>query len=175
MKRCLIVVDMQRDFVTGALGFQAAVDVEDAIARKIEQYRDRGDEVVFTLDMHETNYLQTQEGRHLPVPHCIRGTEGARLTPRMEAYRQTDTPVFEKDTFGSTALADFLRTHPYESIELCGVVSYMCVLSNAVLAKAAQSEAEIRIDARCLAGPDASLHEKALDLMEGLQMQILYR
>ncbi len=162
MKRCLVVVDMQRDFVTGALGFQGAADIEKAVAEKIEQYRSRGDEVVFTLDTHQADYLQTQEGRHLP-------------TPRLAPYCTEQTPVFEKGTFGSMALADFLQAHPYESIELCGVVSHMCVLSNAVLAKAAQSEAEICIDARCVASPDAALHEKALDLMEGLQMNILHR
>lgn len=175
MKRCLVVVDMQRDFVTGALGFQGAADIEEAVAQKIEQYRNRGDEVVFTLDTHQADYLQTQEGRRLPTPHCLRGTEGAALTPRLAPYCTEQTPVFEKGTFGSMALADFLQAHPYESIELCGVVSHMCVLSNAVLAKAAQSEAEICIDARCVASPDAALHEKALDLMEGLHMNILHR
>ncbi len=175
MKQCLIVVDMQRDFVTGALGFTGAAAIEDAIAEKIEQYRNNGGEVVFTLDTHEDDYMQTQEGRHLPIPHCLRGSQGAALTPRLAPYCLSDTPVFEKGTFGSMALADFLRTHRYERIELCGVVSHMCVLSNAVLAKAAQSEAEICIDAQCVASPDAALHEKALDIMEGLHMHIQHR
>lgn len=172
MKRCLIVVDFQNDFVTGSLGFPKAEKLTPAIAQKIEEYRASGDVILFTFDTHDVTYLDTQEGTHLPVEHCIRGTDGHRLHPDIEKLRLPDDLCFKKASFGSAELMDYLREHHFKSIELCGLVSNICVLSNAVLAKTAQPETPILIDVRCTAGADPALHEAALQVMQGLQMQL---
>lgn len=185
MKRLLVVVDFQKDFVDGALGFAGAEALEGPIADKIAAYRDRGDEVVFTLDTHERGYLETQEGRLLPIEHCMRGTDGHALYGTVaDAVRASDE-VFDKPAFGSAGLFDWLRTaqraadelgaRPFESIELVGLVSNICVISNAVLAKTACPEVPIIVDAACTASFDGALNEKALDVMEGLQMQVVNR
>lgn len=172
MKKLLIVVDYQNDFVSGTLGFPEARALEDALCAKIEKYRAAGDDIVCTLDTHGDDYLQTQEGRKLPVAHCLHGTEGWKLYGRTAALLE-DYPKFEKPVFGSAALFDYLRKIPYASIELCGVVSNICVLSNAVLARTAQPETEILVDAACVASADPSLNEAALAVLKGLQVEIL--
>ncbi len=175
MKKLLIVVDYQKDFVSGSLGFHGAKALEDAICKKIEDYLANGQDILFTFDTHGEDYLQTQEGRNLPVAHCLQGTEGWKLYGKAAAYQKDAVACLNKCTFGSVELADYLREHSYDAVELAGVVSNICVISNAVIAKAALPQAEILIDARCTASNDPSLHEKALDVMEGLQMKIINR
>lgn len=133
MKKLLIVVDYQNDFVSGSLGFEAAKRIEDAVCEKIRAYQAAGDDVVYTLDTHGPSYAGTQEGRKLPVAHCLRGTTGWELYGKA-AELLRGCPAFEKPVFGSAALFDWLRGREYAGIELCGVVSNICVLSNAVLA-----------------------------------------
>ena len=185
MKRLLIVVDYQNDFVDGALGFKGAELLDAPISRKIQEYREAGDTVCFTFDTHHQDYLETQEGRKLPIPHCIDGSEGHKLYGAVaDELHETDS-VFNKPTFGSTALfsrlmklqeiADGLGTQPFESIELVGLVSNMCVLSNAVIARTACPNTPIIVDAACTAAPDPAMNEKALDIMEGLQIEVLNR
>jgi len=173
MKRALIVVDYQRDFVTGSLGFPGAVALAERIAKKIAAYHKSGDVVLFTMDTHTDNYLNTQEGKHLPVPHCIKGTAGHTLVPEVAEQVEPQDLFFEKDTFGSTNLFVYLRTQQYASIELVGVVSSICVLSNAVLCKTALPEVPILVDSSCIAAPDPTLQEAAILMMKNLQMQIL--
>lgn len=174
-EKLLIVVDYQKDFVDGALGFPGAEKLDAAIAAKIDAYHKAGDVVVFTYDTHRKNYLKTQEGRKLPVEHCICGTEGWALYGKTAEAQGADDLCFQKPTFPSLELADYLTEEDFTSIELVGLVSHMCVLSNAVMAKAAAPEAEIIIDAACTASFDKTLHEKALDVMEALQMTVIHR
>ena len=175
-KNLLLVVDYQADFVDGALGFPGAEQLDGPIAAKIAAYRERGDDVAFTLDTHGLDYPDTQEGRRLPVPHCLRETPGWALYGQTGgALEPGRDKVVEKPAFPSLELGEWLRGQGYVRIELVGLVSYLCVLSNAVVAKAALPEAEIVIDAACTAGPDPALHEKALDLMEALQMTVMNR
>lgn len=171
MKKLLIVVDYQKDFVDGALGFPGAETLAEKIQAKIAAYRQAGDEVVFTLDTHREDYLQTQEGRNLPVPHCLEGSEGWELYPPLKAL--PGEKVFRKPAFGSAELFDHLRGERYESIEIVGLVSSICVISNAVLAKTAQPETLIVIPSDCTAGFDKELHDAALKVMAGLQMQVI--
>lgn len=175
MRRILVVVDYQNDFVSGSLGFNKAVELERAIAQKIEQYKQNGDEVVFTLDTHNYNYLQTQEGRNLPVPHCLKNTEGWSLYGKIASFCDDTSKRFEKITFGSLELAEYLAKKEYDYVELIGVVSNICVISNAILAKAALPEAEIVVDASCTASFDESLNNKALDVMQGMQIKVINR
>lgn len=173
--RLLIVVDYQKDFVDGALGFPGAELLDLRIAAKIRAYHEANDAVVFTMDTHRKNYLNTQEGRKLPVAHCICGTSGWELYGETAKQQREADLCFQKPTFPSLELADFITEEEFESIELVGLVSHMCVLSNAVMAKSAAPEAEILIDAACTDSFDKELHEKALDLMEALQMTVLNR
>lgn len=185
MKRLLIVVDYQNDFVDGALGFEGAELLDGRIAAKIDEYRDASDHVCFTLDTHHKNYLETQEGQKLPIPHCIEGSEGHDLYGEVAKRLHDSDSVFLKPTFGSSALferlvkrqavATELGTLPFASIELVGLVSNMCVLSNAVMARAACPDVPIIVDASCTAAPDPEMHEKALDVLEGLQIEVINR
>jgi len=175
MNRCLIVVDYQNDFVTGSLGFHAAQAIEEEIAKKIVEYRMSGDEILFTFDTHNSAYLVSREGRYLPVPHCIGGTEGHKLYGKVGELVSEDDWCFIKYTFGSDALYDFLKEHRYSSIELVGVVTNICVISNAVLARTAQPETDISVDASCCASNDLRLGQAALDVMESLHIDITGR
>lgn len=175
MRKLLIVVDYQNDFVTGSLGFPKAAALEQGIAGKIKEYKAHGGDVVFTLDTHGEDYSHTQEGRNLPVQHCTRGSEGWKLYGAVAPLCDDSTPRFEKGAFGSLALANYLAGKDYEAIELVGVVSNICVISNAVLAKAALPEARVIVDAACTASHDGRLNEAALDVMQGLQIEVLNR
>lgn len=172
MKKCLIVVDYQIDFVSGSLGFEKAKTLDDKIADKIEIYRKNGDEIIFTFDTHQSNYLETSEGKNLPVPHCIENTDGHKLYGKTASMQKDNDKCFYKPTFGSTELFDYLRQNEFDSIELCGVVSNICVISNAVLAKTAQPETQILVDADCVASNDDDLNTSALNVMRSLQIEI---
>ena len=185
MKRLLIVVDYQNDFVDGALGFPGAEMLDEPIAAKIEEYRAAGDKVVFTFDTHKRDYLQTQEGRNLPIEHCIVGTPGHALYGKVgKAFRDSDE-AFYKPAFGSAELFQWLAGaqraanevggQPFTSIELVGLVSNICVISNAVLAKAACPEVPVIVDAACTASNDPAMNEAALDVMAGLQIRVINR
>ena len=176
-KKLLIVVDYQKDFVDGALGNPAAAAIEENIVNKIAEYRALGEggQVIFTYDTHGENYMETQEGANLPVPHCIRGTEGWELYGKVAAMKNDDDVSFAKVTFGSIELGDYLKDKgdEYESVELCGVVTNICVISNMVIAKAAMPEVPIILDASCCASNDPELESKAYDVMEVLQAKVI--
>lgn len=171
----LVVIDMQHDFVDGALGSAEAQAIVDAVAERAASFDGT---VVFTLDTHGADYSETQEGRNLPVPHCIRGTHGWNLVPALEAVRtERDAHVFEKPTFGSTELAHWLasehRTAPIDSIELCGLCTDICVVSNALLIKAALPEVPLTVNPALCAGVTPAAHEAALATMRSCQVHIV--
>ena len=172
MKQILIIVDMQNDFIDGALGTKEAVAIVPKVEDKIRNF---DGEVFFTRDTHETWYLETQEGKNLPVPHCIRGTEGWQIRKELDALRKTE-PI-DKETFGSTDLAaDLLALHEDEeigSITLVGLCTDICVISNALLLKATLPEAPIYVDAACCAGVTPESHENALKAMETCQIKVM--
>jgi len=174
MKRILIVVDYQNDFVDGALGFPGAELLDDGISRKIRDYQDRGDMIVYTLDTHQENYLATEEGRNLPVEHCLLGSNGHALYGKTGLLARGGR-FFPKDTFGSRDLLSFLAEGGFEEVLLVGLVSNICVLSNAVIAKTALPNARIIVDASCTRSFDPELHEKALDVLVGIQVSVINR
>ncbi|AEC02326.1 cysteine hydrolase family protein [Parasphaerochaeta coccoides] len=175
MKQVLIVVDFQNDFVTGTLGFPGATKLEGPIVEKIKQFKDAGDDVIFTLDTHQEDYRGTEEGRNLPIEHCIKGTPGWELYGKVADCVDAASVIFEKPTFGSMSLARHLAEKRYNRVELIGLVSNICVLANALLAKAALPDAHVVVDARCTASGDASLHEKALDILAGVHVEVIGR
>ena len=172
----LIVVDMQNDFVSGALGTPEAGEIVPYVVGRVVDGINRGEEILFTRDTHGSDYLDTQEGRKLPVPHCLMNTEGWQLYGKTgQALDKSRDTVICKPTFPSLWLANWLKEQGYDRVELAGLVSYLCVLSNAIMVKAALPEAEIVVDASCTAGPDPDLHAKGLDVMEALQITVLNR
>ena len=174
MKKLLIVVDMQKDFIDGALGTPEAVAIVDNAVRKIEEFD--GD-VIVTYDTHSENYMDTREGKNLPVPHCIKGTEGWMLDKKIQAAVDKKAAVaIEKPTFGSISLPEYIRENynPSEiEIELIGLCTDICVVSNALLLKASFPEITIKVNADCCAGVTPESHTAAITTMKMCQIEIV--
>ena len=194
MKKLLIVVDMQNDFVSGALGSPQAEAIVPQVKAKIQEYKNRGDEVIFTRDTHAEDYLKTQEGKYLPVKHCITGTEGHRIISELDTE---NCLIIDKPAFGSLELAKIIAGEDgggqrsdernnsrwstdrdisvcgYDEIELCGLCTDICVVSNALILKAGFPETKISVDAACCAGVSNESHEAALLTMKMCHISIL--
>ena len=172
MKNYLIVVDMQNDFIDGSLGTKEAEAIVPNVRERIKQFDGT---VLFTRDTHGENYLQTQEGRNLPVPHCIKGTDGWQIHFELDALRKT-API-DKVTFGSAELgfklAEMNAENPIGSITLIGLCTDICVISNAMIVKAFLPEVPVRVDASCCAGVTPESHENALAAMKCCQIEII--
>ena len=171
--KALIIVDYQYDFVDGTLGFPGASDLEGPIVDKIMKAKSEGRDIYYTMDCHGSDYLKTQEGKRLPVEHC-NTPEGMELYGRLSDLSK-DAKVIRKPSFGSSELFDIMRDKDYDEVELCGLVTNICVISNAVLVKTALPEAKVVVDAKCVGGGDKILNDKALDVMAGLQIEIINR
>ena len=172
--KVLIVVDMQNDFIDGALGTPEACRIVESVKEKIKSFEGT---VIFTRDTHYSDYLNTQEGRNLPVKHCIRGTEGWEIRPELEQIRkEKGMPVYDKPGFGSRELAEELaRVHladPIEEVELCGLCTDICVIVNALVIKAFLPEVPLCVDASCCAGVTPESHANALAAMRMCQISI---
>ncbi len=175
-----VLVDYQKDFVSGSLGFEKAQELDCKIADRIRRAYAEGETVICTMDTHCKNYLQTQEGKKLPVPHCIEESEGWQVfgeTRKALEDGEHPAPIYvKKPTFGSKKLGEVLEELVGNAacrIELGGVVTNMCVLSNAVIAKAFLPEAEIVVNSQLCASFDEALHTAALDVMKNMQMTII--
>ena len=174
MKKLLIVVDMQKDFVDGALGSKEAVAIVDNVVNKIKSF---GGDVIVTYDTHFENYLETQEGKNLPVPHCIKGTDGWKLNEKVQAVLDgREYAAIEKPTFGSTELPEYIKANYGTTeldIELVGLCTDICVVSNALLLKANFLEAKVSVDASCCAGVTVDSHNAALTTMKMCQVNVI--
>ena len=172
MQDILVVVDMQNDFIDGALGTKEAAAIVSAVEQKIRNFQGR---VFFTRDTHDSGYLETQEGRKLPVPHCIRDTEGWQIHPTLEALRTK--PAIDKPVFGSVSLGEALfaadREEQVRSVTFVGLCTDICVISNALLARSFLPEAEIVVDAACCAGVTPDSHRTALKAMRACQILVV--
>ncbi len=168
--KLLAVIDMQNDFIDGALGTPEAVRIVENVCAKIDEYLGRGDRVVFTRDTHPENYLETQEGKKLPVEHCIKGTFGWEISKKV--YR-ADCPVIDKPTFGSLELAEYAAgLADLEEIEVIGLCTDICVISNVMILKAKLPEVPITVDASCCAGVTPQSHANALEAMKMCQVEV---
>ena len=173
MRKLLIVIDMQNDFIDAALGTKEAVSIVDAVKEKIRSYP--AEDVIATMDTHGENYMDTQEGKYLPVPHCIRGTEGWKIRPDI-AELLKGAKIYEKPTFGSVKMAADLKALSEKEeieLELIGLCTDICVASNALLLKAVMPEVKISVDPACCAGVTPEKHEAALETMRSCQIQVL--
>lgn len=173
----LIVVDMQNDFVTGSLG---TVEARAIVPSVIEKVRNFDGNIIFTLDTHQENYLSTQEGKNLPVKHCIENTEGWHLIKELDEFqREHHLPCYKKNTFASKELAEHLysanKENPITSIELIGLCTDICVVSNALMIKGFLPEIPIYVDSFCCAGVTKEKHEAALKTMESCQICVISR
>ena len=168
----LIVVDMQKDFVDGALGTKEAIAIVPNVVEKVKNFEGK---VLFTRDTHHENYMETQEGKNLPVPHCIKGTEGFELVSELKALCGSE-PI-DKPTFGSAYLGQMLleenEKEKIDSITLIGLCTDICVISNAFVIKAFLPEVPITVDASCCAGVTPESHLRALASMKTCQIQII--
>lgn len=170
-KQVLVVVDMQKDFINGALG---TAEAEEIVARVEDRIKNFKGEVIFTRDTHFENYSMTQEGRKLPVPHCIKNTAGWQLDARMEKLRTPEMKIFDKPTFGSVELAEYLgKKEGLDSVTLIGLCTDICVISNALLIKAFLPEVKIVVEEKCCAGVTPESHHNALEAMKMCQIEIV--
>ena len=169
MSKILIVVDMQNDFIDGALGTKEAVSIVPYVKDIIESFDGK---VYFTRDTHFENYMETQEGANLPVPHCIKGTDGWQIRAELDALRRTE--AIDKLTFGSSALVDVLKAEKdIESITFVGLCTDICVISNAMVVKAFFPELPLIVDAKGCAGVSPDSHQRALEAMKVCQIKII--
>ena len=169
--KVLAIIDMQKDFIDGALGTKEAVAIVPKVAARLAQAWADGETVVFTRDTHHADYLLTQEGRKLPVPHCLEGTDGWQIDA---ALAVEDAPIFDKPGFGSPALIEYLRSLPaLEGVEFIGLCTDICVITNAMMTKGALPEVPLSVRADCCAGVTAQSHETALQAMWMCQISIV--
>lgn len=166
MKKTLIVIDMQNDFIDGSLGTAEAVAVVENVQRKIAEYKSEGAEIIFTRDTHGENYLETPEGKKLPVVHCVEGTQGWQISDKLD-WKGCD--IIDKPSFGWTRWNE----RSFDDIELVGLCTDICVVSNALILKAQFPEAEITVDASCCAGVTPETHKAALATMKMCQINVI--
>lgn len=165
----LIVVDMQNDFIDGALGTAEAVSIVPYVKSVIENFDGK---VLFTRDTHFENYMETQEGKNLPVPHCIKGTDGWQIRTELDALRKTE--AIDKVTFGSKDLVEILKNEgDIESITFVGLCTDICVISNVMIVKAFYPETPLIVDAKACAGVTPESHTNALNAMKMCQVKVI--
>lgn len=166
--KILCVIDMQNDFIDGALGSKEAEAIVENVKAKIELYRKNGDTVIFTRDTHSEDYMNTQEGKNLPVPHCIKGSKGWEISEKLDT---ASDKIIDKPTFGSFELAEYISTlADVDEIELIGLCTDICVISNAMILKARFTETPIKVDSSCCAGVTPESHANALGAMKMCQI-----
>ena len=178
--KVLVVVDMQKDFVDGALGSPEAQAIVPNVATKVKEYAEMENGlVVYTRDTHFANYMDTREGRYLPVPHCILETEGWEIVPEV-LNDQAAAVIFNKDTFGYSAIAEEIGYivngelgQEIDSIEVCGLCTDICVVSNALILKASFPDIPFVVDSACCAGVTPEKHEAALEVMRSCQIEVV--
>lgn len=165
----LVVVDMQIDFITGTLGSELAMAIVPKVVEKVKNFDGR---VIFTRDTHFDDYMNTQEGKNLPISHCIKDSDGWQICDELKPYVNI---VVDKLTFGSIELPELIESfgEPIEKIELCGLCTDICVISNAMVLKAAFPEVPIAVDSKCSAGVTVESHNVALDAMRAVQIEII--
>ena len=170
MSKILIVIDMQNDFIDGVLGSKEAIAIVPNVQKKIEEYRSRGDKIIFTRDTHFIDYLHTLEGKHLPYPHCLAATHGWKI--RDGLFNEETDDVIQKYSFGYNRWNEYFFSDQDE-IELIGLCTDICVVSNALILRADYPDTEITVDASCCAGTTPENHKAALQVMKSCQINVI--
>ena len=164
--KTLIVIDMQNDFIDGSLGTEEAVGIVEKVKAKIQEYKDHGDRIIFTRDTHHDNYMETNEGKHLPVVHCIEGTEGWQIR---DGLYVEGSEIINKPSFGFTGWVNY----EFDEVELVGLCTDICVVSNALIIKALFPEIKVNVDSSCCAGVTPESHDAALKTMQMCQVEVI--
>lgn len=174
MKKLLIVIDYQIDFVNGSLGSKRTEAIYSNVLNKVNEFIANGDNIIFTKDTHYENYISTLEGKYLPVPHCILGTEGHKLFGKLEEIAK-NYPAIEKETFPGIKLVDFLREkdEEFSEIQICGILTDICVISNAILVKSIYPNTPIKIIKNCCATTNDKIENETYDVMTSLQFELI--
>lgn len=172
-KRLLVVVDYQNDFISGSLGFEKAQKIGVKIAQKLKRATESDIDIVFTADQHTKDYLQSREGKHLPIIHCQKDTWGAEISSEIQQYLSKAKKIFYKDTFGSAELGQFLAENDYTEIEICGLVAQICVLSNIVICQTYAKNAEIYVDLTAIASNLPQIENSFETYLKQLQVNII--
>lgn len=171
MKKLLIVIDYQNDFVDGALGFEGAEKLEQKLLKRIEKAKSENEDIIFTKDVHSKDYMETEEGKYLPIPHCIEGTPGCEFYGKIKEAAE-GYPVFGKGAFSSIDLGIYLKDKKYDEITLVGLVSYICVLCNAIIVKAALPNAHIIVEKNLTDAADKKAQEIGFEALRNIQVEI---
>ena len=172
MKRLYVVVDMQKDFIDGSLGTREAQEMLPRMVDRLTEIQARKDtDIIFTMDTHGSDYLETQEGKNLPVQHCIKGTDGWQIAAALQVFAERAVAIVEKPSFGYIGWQDIGKG--YDEITMGGLCTDICVISNAMLLKAFFPEIRLRIDSTCCAGVTADSHNNAVQSMKMCQMDII--
>ena len=171
MRKALLIIDMQKDFINGALGTKEAQAIVKNVLNRVEKAKKEKMDIIFTKDTHYDNYLETQEGKKLPVKHCIEGTDGWELCEELKKY-ETSENLYKKNTFGCVELAQDIKDN-YDEVELVGLCTDICVISNAMLIKAFNPEITIKVIQDCCAGVTPDSHKNALEAMKMCQIEII--
>ncbi len=171
MKKLLIVVDYQNDFVNGSLGFEGADKIEDYIVNKIQEFENNNDDVIFTLDTHNSSYFSLIEGKKLPIEHCIKGTKGHDVYGKVYEYSKNHLNI-EKNAFGSTKLVEYLSNNKYSEIYLVGLVSSICVFSNAVIARSSSPSSKVIVLRKGTSSYDLEMQEKSFAVLNNLHIDV---
>ncbi|MBU0278016.1 MULTISPECIES: isochorismatase family protein [unclassified Gemella] len=172
-EKLLVVVDYQKDFVDGSLGFSEAEKIEAVIENKIKDYLEKNQDIIFTLDTHKEDYFETREGKHIPVEHCKKDTEGHQVHGHINQYLNQAKRIFEKESFGSIDLAKYISKSQYKEVEFCGLVSNICVLSNIVLTQSYHKDIEIRVDLEATASNKELVNKTLKEYLQALGVKIL--
>lgn len=177
MSKLLVVIDMQNDFITGSLGTKEAEGIVEQVVEKIESYKNEGHKIIYTRDTHGADYLNTSEGKQLPVEHCIKETWGWHLEETIQKTVISQSQIYDKGTFGCVELGEKIKAlseeEPCLEVELVGLCTDICVVSNALLIKAYAPEIPITVDSACCAGVTPESHKTALDTMKMCQIQVI--
>ena len=171
MKKCLVVIDMQNDFISGSLGSEEAKKIVPKVKARIDKALSEGEDVYFTKDTHEDNYMETNEGKHLPIKHCIEGTNGHEICDELKNYEKEAKGVFVKNTFGYKELPKYLEK--YDSITFVGLCTDICVVSNVMVTKAFYPEKEIKLEKDLCAGSTIENHMSAINVMKACHIEII--
>ena len=174
MKKVLVVIDMQKDFITDALRNEDAIKIVPYVKKKIDEAKENGDTIIYTRDTHGEDYMETVEGKNLPVKHCIKGSDGWQIIPELNS-KENATMIIDKETFGSRDLAEYFKENAddIDEVEFIGVCTDICVISNVLLTKAMIPNKKIIVDAKGCAGVTKESHDTALAAMKACHIKIL--
>lgn len=172
MKKALVIIDMQNDFITGVLGNDECRAVVPKVVKRVQEAVNDKMDIIFSQDTHQENYLSTQEGKKLPVPHCMKNTDGWKIIPELAEVAEQKGVIFTKETFGSRAMAEYIMEHSYDEVELVGVCTDICVISNAITIKSFAPELEVFVNESCCAGVSMQSHQTAIEAMKACQINV---